>query len=83
VAGRTVAPGVYELELRGELTIRGVARPLTLPLRVELAEDRLIARGRTSLRQSDFGIKPISVAGVVKVKDELAIEFEVVGRPEP
>jgi polyisoprenoid-binding protein YceI len=82
VAGKPVGSGVYELELQGELTVRGVARPLTLPLRVELAEDRLVAHGRTSLRQSDFGITPISVAGVVKVKDELAIDYEIVARAE-
>jgi polyisoprenoid-binding protein YceI len=82
VAGKPVGSGVYELELQGQLTVRGVARPLTLPLQVELAEDRLVARGSTSLRQSDFGIKPISVAGVVKVKDELAIDYEIVARAE-
>ena len=41
---------------------------------------RMVARGRTSLKQSDFGIKPISVAGVVKVKNELAIDYEIVAR---
>ena len=80
VAGQIVGSGVYELELQGELTVRGVVRPLTLSLRVELANDRLVASGRTSLRQSDFGITPISVAGVVKVKNELAIDYEIVAR---
>jgi hypothetical protein len=33
------------------------------------------------LRQKDFGITPVSVAGgSVKVKDEVRIEFEIVGR---
>jgi polyisoprenoid-binding protein YceI len=82
VAGKTVGSRVYELEIQGELTVRGVVRPLTLPLRVELANDRLVASGRTSLRQSDFGITPISVAGVVKVKNELAIDYEIVARAE-
>jgi hypothetical protein len=31
------------------------------------------------LRQSDFGILPISIAGgTVKVKDEVTIEFDIV-----
>lgn len=34
--------------------------------------------GSFKLRQHDFGIKPISLAGgTVKVKDELSIEFEI------
>jgi hypothetical protein len=32
-----------------------------------------------TLKQSDFGIRPISiVGGTVKVKDELKVEFDVV-----
>jgi hypothetical protein len=34
--------------------------------------------GRASIKQTDFGIKPVSVAGgVVKVKNELDIEFQI------
>jgi polyisoprenoid-binding protein YceI len=83
VSGKALAAGgPYELQVQGELTVRGVARPFALPLRVELDGERLVARGQASLRQSSFGIKPISVAGVVKVKDELAIDFEIVARAE-
>jgi hypothetical protein len=33
------------------------------------------------LRQSEFGITPVTVAGgTIKVKDEVRVEFEVVGR---
>jgi hypothetical protein len=34
-----------------------------------------------ALRQSDFGIKPVSVAGVVKVKNEITITYRFVSRP--
>jgi hypothetical protein len=35
-------------------------------------------RGSATLRQTDFGIKPLTVAGgTVKVKDEVKIEFEI------
>ena len=47
--------------------------------------DRLVTardehyRGKMSIRQRDFGIRPISIAaGTVKVKDELRIEFDIV-----
>jgi polyisoprenoid-binding protein YceI len=82
VSGKAVGTGVYELQLAGELTVRDRTVPLTLPVRVEIADGRLVASGRTAFRQSAFGIKPISVAGVVKVKDELEIEFQIVARAE-
>ena len=33
-----------------------------------------------TLKQTDFGIKPVSTAGVVKVKDEVRIELRLVAR---
>jgi polyisoprenoid-binding protein YceI len=66
-----------DLVVAGRLTIRDVAQPVTVPVRVELADDRLTANGRVTIKQSAFGIKPISVAGVVSVKDALDIEFSI------
>jgi len=38
-------------------------------------------RGSGQLRQKDFGITPVSVAGgSVKVKDEVRIEFDIIGK---
>ena len=36
--------------------------------------------GTFDIRRTDFGIKPISIGGVVNVKDELAITFTIVAR---
>ena len=80
VGGRATGPGVYELALAGELTLHGVTRPFTVPLRVELKEDELVASGQVTLRQKDFGIQPLSVGGVVNVKNELGVDFRLVGR---
>jgi polyisoprenoid-binding protein YceI len=77
VKGKPVAKGGYDLELVGELELHGVTKGLTLPVHVDLAEESLTATGTASLRQTDFGIKPVSVAGVVKVKDELSLKFSV------
>jgi hypothetical protein len=61
----------------GRLTIRGVTRPATFSVRRQ--DGRY--RGTVTLKQSDFGIKPISIGGgAVKVKDELKIEFDVVAQ---
>jgi polyisoprenoid-binding protein YceI len=81
VEGRTVAAGVYDLEIVGDLELHGVRRSLTLPLRVEVADGRLKATGRTVLRQKDFAMSPLSVGGVVKVKNELGVDYVIVARP--
>jgi polyisoprenoid-binding protein YceI len=74
------AGGARDLTIRGDLTLHGVTRELAIPVRIELAADSLQATGATTLRQKDFGIEPISKAGVVKVKDELALSWRLVGR---
>ena len=61
----------------GRLTIHGQTRPVTFP--ATRANGRY--RGTVLLKQRDFGITPISIAGgAVKVKDELKIEFDIVAR---
>ena len=69
-----------DVTIRGELTLHGVTRAIAIPVRLEVAPDSLNATGTTTLRQTDFGIKPISKAGVVNVKDELALSWRLVGR---
>jgi polyisoprenoid-binding protein YceI len=79
VAGKEVKAGVYDLQVTGELSLHGVSRSLTLPLRVELAADTLTATGKTTLRHSDFGMKPVSAGGgTVKVKNEIGVDFRIV-----
>ena len=69
------AGGPDRWTVTGRLTIHGQTRPVTLP--VSRANGRY--RGSVMLKQRDFGITPISIAGgTVKVKDELSIEFEIV-----
>ena len=80
VAVRRASNGHYDLEIRGDLTLHGVTRSLTVPLSVELAGDRLTTRGRITILQSNFNLTPITVAGVVKVKDELVLEWSLLGR---
>jgi len=66
-----------ELSVAGKLTIRGTTRPVTAPVAVSVDGSTLKATGKFSFKQTDFGIKPISVGGVVKVKDELTISFNI------
>lgn len=72
-------PGTPALDVvvAGRLTIRDVTRPVSVPVHVQLGDHLLNANGRFSVRQTEFGIKPISVGGAVAVKDRLDITFSV------
>jgi polyisoprenoid-binding protein YceI len=77
---------MFDLTVAGNLTLRGVTKPFRAPVNVRLETDRggrgdtLTATGKLSIKQTDYGIKPISVAGVVNVKDALNITFTIVAR---
>ncbi|MGA8034693.1 MAG: YceI family protein [Candidatus Acidiferrales bacterium] len=62
--------------LRGNLTLLGQSRPLTV--KVSLKDGHYT--GEASVKQTDFGIKPPGVTGV-RAKDELKIEFDVLLAP--
>jgi polyisoprenoid-binding protein YceI len=81
VAVTKSADQAWELMVSGDFTLHGVTKPLTFPVSAALSADRLTAHGQFLIKQSDYGIKPVSVAGVVKVKDELGISYTVVARP--
>ena len=71
----------YWVALNGDLTLHGVTRGLTIQARVTVSEENLNASGNFSLRQSDYEIELVSVAGgTLKVKDELKLSFEIVAK---
>ena len=61
--------------VHGTLNLHGQTRPVTV--KVTRENGRYV--GWTTLRQTDFAITPVSVAGgTVKVKDDISIEFDIV-----
>ena len=77
VTGGQSGTPALDVVVAGRLTIRDVTRPVSVPVHVQLGEHSLNASGRLSVRQTEFGIKPISVGGAVAVKDRLDITFSV------
>lgn len=62
-------------DVTGALTIHGTTRTITL----HVTEASGHYRGSTTLKQTDFGIRPVTIAGgAVKVKDEIKIDFDIV-----
>jgi polyisoprenoid-binding protein YceI len=76
-----MADMLYSAALKGNLTLHGVSRSQPINVRVALLGSMLRASGDFSLSQTDYDIKPVSVAGgALKLKDELKFSFEIVAR---
>ncbi len=61
--------------VRGNLTLHGQSRPVAAE--VVLKDGRYL--GSAVLRQKDFGITPVRIAGgTVSVKNEVKVEFDIV-----
>jgi polyisoprenoid-binding protein YceI len=82
VTGKAAGANSFDIVVEGDLALHGATRTLTLPLHVEKGSDgTLTVTGKTELKQTDFGIKPVSVAGVVNVRNELDLTYRIVARP--
>jgi polyisoprenoid-binding protein YceI len=62
--------------VKGDLTLHGATRPVA----VSVQKEGDVYAGTAVIKQTDFGIQPISVGGVVKVKNELRIAFRIVAK---
>jgi hypothetical protein len=63
-----------EWKVDGDLTLHGVTKPVSLT--VKQTGDEYTTH--TVLKQTDFGIKPISIGGgVIKVKNEIELDFQI------
>jgi len=61
-------------QITGNLTLHGETRPVV----VAVKEQGGHYIGSASFRQTEFGIKPVKVAGgTIRVKDEVRIEFDI------
>jgi len=81
----TAVAGAFPV-LAVKLAVRwhGQSREFDVPVRVArpAGEAALRAQGALVLRQSDFGIAPLSIlGGLLAVQDELTVEVDVAARP--
>lgn len=76
---RVVTQANEKWRVEGVLSLHGTTKPVVFT--VERNSGAYV--GRTVIKQTDFGIRPISVGGgLVKVKNEVEIEFRIVTRPQ-
>jgi polyisoprenoid-binding protein YceI len=83
VVPRKVSENEYLLEIRGTLALHGVTRPVTIPTRMTLQNGVLTARGRFTVRHSDYEIERLSAAGgTIQAENDIRMSFMLVGRKE-
>jgi hypothetical protein len=71
-------------EVLATINLRGATQSQTIPMDMQHRAGEIRAGGKLTIRQSDFGIEPLSaLGGGLRVSDELQIEFLVVARPVP
>ena len=70
-----IAEGQWKVD--GDLSLHGVTKPVSLAVK----QSGYSWTTRTVLKQTDFGIKPISIGGgMIRVKNEVEIDFQIFAR---
>jgi polyisoprenoid-binding protein YceI len=70
--------GGGEQPMRVTVSVHGVERTAEAPVDLQMLAGSLVATGRIALKQTDFGITPLSVlGGAIQVKDEVNVRFAI------
>jgi hypothetical protein len=78
IAVRRVA-GVAAADV--SIALHGTTRTMQVPLTVTESPEAIAVKGELALRQTDFGITPLSVVGgAIQVQDEVKLRFDVRAR---
>ena len=81
VTAKGLGAGRYEVKIKGNMTLHGVTRPVTIPATITLNGSTLRAIGEFSIDRDDYKVKATSAFhGMVRVDDDIKFEFDIVGR---
>jgi polyisoprenoid-binding protein YceI len=83
ISADRITDGWYRLRIVGLLHLHGVKKTYQLDAQLRMADDGARLSGQLGLSQAGHGIKQVSaLGGMIRVKDELKIDFDLVGRKE-
>ena len=69
------------MKIDGDLTLHGVTKRITIPAVVTVNGNNLRAVGEFSIDRDDYDVKATSAFhGMVRVKNKIKFEFDIVGR---
>jgi len=73
-----------QVMLAVSITLHGASFEYLLPADLEVNAETIKVSGQATLKHSDFGVTPFAaVGGLLRVADELEVEFRLVGRAMP
>jgi polyisoprenoid-binding protein YceI len=83
VSSAPIAPGRFRVRIDGRHTLHGVTNSHPIDAEIQIFGDGIRLLGESSLRLSDYRIKPVTaLGGAIKLKDELKVSFDLAGLPE-
>lgn len=71
----------YTFQVLGDLTVKQTTLAVTFDVTAQYEGDTLTGNAQTTILMSDFGVGPISIAGILNTEDEVKINFDFVARP--
>jgi hypothetical protein len=81
IAVSDVNPGTGEGVVNVAIVLHGVTRTTRIPLRIENTADDIVVSGNVMIRQTDFGMTPLSIlGGAVQVADDVQLRFRILAR---
>ena len=70
--------GVFDVDLDGELRIRGQVKNVAVKAQVFVRADALTAQGSVTIHQSDFGVPAVTFDGAGStVRDDVIVSFDI------
>ena len=75
------AGGTYTGTLKGNLSLHGVTRPVSVPISGKITPTQVTTKGAFTIKQSDYGITLISImGGMLSAADPVTIDFNLVAK---
>jgi polyisoprenoid-binding protein YceI len=83
IAITIIAPNWLRGQIQGDLRLHGVSKPREIDAQLRLADGEIRVSGEFTILQSAYKIKPVSAAaGMIKLKDELKLVFDLIGKKQ-
>lgn len=77
----TLVGGKFDIRIRGDLTLHGVTRQITIPATVTVEGDTMRAVGEFEIDRKDFNVTATNAFhGLVRVKHDVKFEFDIVAK---
>jgi polyisoprenoid-binding protein YceI len=71
----------YSFKVSGDLTVHNVTKPVTFDVTASLNGTTLSGTASAAVKMSDFGVGPITLAGMLQTQDDVKLNMQFVARP--